>query len=284
MAIYTAHLPKWKTDEVEEIKRNTNEFALTGLVDMYGIPASQLQQIRRNLKGKVVVKMTRNTLIEQALTELGGSIETIKNYISGQSALIFTNESPFKLYKELEKTKSKMYAKPGDIAPEDIAVSKGPTSFAPGPVVGELQQAGIPAAIESGKVVIKESKILVKKGEEIPKKIADAMVKLDIKPIDVGLLLQTAFHENTIYLPDMLAIDESEYYNKIVLAAQNAFNLSVNAAIPNKVSIEALLMKAFSEARNLGVEASIYEKGVINEIIGKAYRQMNALKGIIEGN
>lgn len=281
MAIYTAHLPKWKTDEVEEIKRNTNDFTLTGLVDMYGIPASQLQQIRRNLRGKVVVKMTRNTLIEQALSELGGPIETLKNYISGQSALIFTNESPFKLYKELEKTKSKMFAKPGDIAPEDIAVSKGPTSFAPGPVVGELQQAGIPAAIESGKVVIRESKILVKKGEEIPKKIADAMIKLDIKPIDVGLILQTAYYEDTIYLPDTLAIDESEYYDKIVLAAQQAFNLSVNATIPNKTSIEALLMKAFSEARNLGVEASVYEKGVINEIIGKAYGQMNALKGII---
>ena len=85
MAIYTAHLPKWKTDEVEEIKRNTNDFTLTGLVDMYGIPASQLQQIRRNLRGKVVVKMTRNTLIEQALSELGGPIETLKNYISGRA-------------------------------------------------------------------------------------------------------------------------------------------------------------------------------------------------------
>ncbi len=49
----------------------------------------------------------------------------------------------------LEKTKTKMAARPGETAPEDIVVSKGPTGFRPGPIVGELQQAGIPAAIEA---------------------------------------------------------------------------------------------------------------------------------------
>ncbi|MDD1718120.1 MAG: 50S ribosomal protein L10, partial [Methanoregulaceae archaeon] len=47
MALYTHHLPDWKKKEVEEIREQATKFKLVGLVDMYGIPASQVQQIRR---------------------------------------------------------------------------------------------------------------------------------------------------------------------------------------------------------------------------------------------
>jgi large subunit ribosomal protein L10 len=274
MAVYTQHLPQWKRDEVEEIKRGSEEHQVVGLVDMYGIPAKQVQQIRKNLRGVATVKMTRNTLIEHAMSEMGGQVEDLKGHLSGQSALIFTDENPFKLFKLLEQTKTKMAAKPGETAPEDIVVPKGPTSFKPGPIVGELQQVGIPAAIEGGKVKIRDTKTVVKKGEVINKKMADALVKLDIKPMDVGLILQAAFYRDSIFTPDLLAIDETQYYNNVVLAAQQAFNLSVNAAIPTPTTIGAIIGKAFRDARNLGVEASIYEKDIADLIVGRAFREM----------
>uniref|UniRef100_UPI0031B9FFFE 50S ribosomal protein L10 n=1 Tax=Methanoculleus sp. UBA45 TaxID=1915512 RepID=UPI0031B9FFFE len=274
MALYTHHLPKWKKDEVDEIKRGIGEHSLVGVVDMYGIPASQVQHIRRNLRGTARVKMARNTLIEHALNEVGGSVVALREHAEGQSAMIFTNENPFKLFKLLEQTKTKMAAKPGEIAPEDIVVPKGPTSFKPGPIVGELQQVGIPAAIEGGKVKIRETKTVVKKGEVISKKIADALVKLDIKPMDVGLVLQAAYYKNTVFTPDLLVIDEEAYYRNIVLAAQQAFNLSVNAVIPTPLTIGAIIGKAVREARTVGVEASIYEKDIIDLIIGRAQREM----------
>ena len=274
MALYTHHLPRWKKEEVEAIKRGVAEHTLVGVVDMYGIPASQVQQIRRNLRGTATVKMARNTLIEHAFTELGGDVEGLKEHAEGQSALIFTNENPFKLFKLLEKTKTKMAAKPGETAPEDVVVSKGPTSFKPGPIVGELQQVGIPAAIEGGKVKIRETKTVVKKGEVISKKVADALVKLGIKPMDVGLVLQAAYYRNTIFTPDLLAIDQEAYANNIALAARQAFNLSVNAAIPTPTTIGAIIGRAVREARSVGVEAPIYEKDIADLIIGRAQREM----------
>jgi large subunit ribosomal protein L10 len=277
MPLYTTHLPQWKQDEVEGIKQNSERYALLGLVNLEGIPASQLQQMRRGLRGAAVLKMTRNTLIEHAVTEMGGDIAQLTQYLDGQSALIFTNENPFKLFKKLEATKTKMVAKPGDVAPEDIVIPKGPTSFKPGPIVGELQQVGIPAVIEGGKVKIRDNKLVVKKGEAIPKKMADALAKLDVRPIDVGLDLQVAFFEGTFFLPSMLAIDETVYYNNIVLAAQQAFNLSVNTAFPTAVTIEPIIAKAFREACNLAVEAAVYEKDVVDLIIGRAYREMIVL-------
>lgn len=282
MALYTRHLPEWKKKEIAEIKRLSGEFTLVGLVDMYGIPAKQVQQIRRNLRGKATILVTRNTLIQHAIDEIGGNLNAITNHISGHSALIFTNDNPFRLFKQLEKTKTKMAAKAGETAPEDIVVAKGPTSFKPGPIVGELQQAGIPAAIEGGKVRIKDTKVVVKKGAVITAKQADVLAKLDIKPMDVGLILQAAFYEGDIYEPSVLAVDETVILGQLTLASQQAFNLSVNAAIPTKETIVPIITKAAREARSLGIEASVYERDVIDAIIGKAYREMSVLKGLVK--
>ncbi len=282
MALYTHHLPAWKKDEVEEIKKNVKAYKLIGLVDMYGIPAQQVQQIRRNLRGKAVIKVTRNTLIRHAFEEIGGDIKNLSKYISGHSAIIFTNDNPFKLYKQLEKTKTKMAAKAGEKAPEDIVVAGGPTSFKPGPIVGELQQAGIPAAIEGGKVKIRETRTVVRKGGVIPAKLAAILVKLDIKPMDVGVLLQAAFHDGSIYEPSVLAVDETVILGQIALANRQAVALSLEAAIPTKDTAPALLTKAVRDARGLAVEAAIYEKDVVDAIIGKAYREGQAIKSLVK--
>jgi large subunit ribosomal protein L10 len=281
MALYTRHLPAWKKTEVEEIKKNTAKYTLVGLVDMYGIPAAQVQQIRRNLRGKAVIRVTRNTLIDHALKEIGGKVSGLSKFVSGHSAMIFSNDNPFRLFKQLEKTKTKMAAKAGETAPDDIVVEKGPTSFKPGPIVGELQQAGIPAAIEGGKVKIRETKTIVKKGAVISAKVADVMIKLGIKPMDVGLALQAAYYDGDVYEPSVLAIDEAAILAQIRLAAAQAFNLSVNAAIPTKYTIAQILTKAVREARGLAVEAAIYEKDVVDAIIGKAQQESIALKSIV---
>ena len=282
MAVYTHHLPAWKKDEVADIKKHAKEFPLIGLVDMYGIPAQQVQQIRRNLRGKAVIKVTRNTLIEHAFAEIGGDTKGLTKFISGHSAVIFSNDNPFKLFKQLEKTKTKMAAKAGETAPEDIVIEKGPTSFKPGPIVGELQQVGIPAAIEGGKVKIRETKTVVRKGAVISAKLAEVLVKLDIKPMDVGLALQVAFHDGTIYEPSVLSVDEEKLLAQLQLAGQQAFNLSVNAAIPTRETMAPILTKAVREARGLAIEADVYEKDVIDAIIGKAQRESQAIKSLVK--
>jgi len=282
MALYTHHLPAWKKDEVADIKKNAKEYKLIGLVDMYGIPAQQVQQIRRNLRGKAVIKVTRNTLIKHAFEEIGGDIKNLAKYISGHSAIIFTNDNPFKLFKQLEKTKTKMAAKAGEKAPEDIVIQGGPTSFKPGPIVGELQQAGIPAAIEGGKVKIRETKTVVKKGGVINAKLAAILVKLDVKPMDVGVALQAAFHDGSIYEPSVLAVDETVILGQIALASRQATAISIEAAYPTKDTAAAVLTKAVRDARAVAIDAAVYEKDVVDAIIGKAYREGQALQSLVK--
>jgi large subunit ribosomal protein L10 len=77
MALYTHHLPPGRRTRSPTSRRTRKQFTLIGLVDMYGIPAQQVQQIRRNLRGKAVIKVTRNTLIKHAFEEIGGDTKKL---------------------------------------------------------------------------------------------------------------------------------------------------------------------------------------------------------------
>ncbi|MDY0266154.1 MAG: 50S ribosomal protein L10 [Methanimicrococcus sp.] len=270
-------IPQWKMDEVADVKNLIQTHSIFGVVSFSGISADQLQKMRRNLRGSAVLKVLRNTLNERALTESDDGISEMVQYIEGQTALIFTNDNPFKLYKMLAQTKTPAPIKAGTIAPFDISVTKGPTGFPPGPMLSEFQGAGIPTAVEAGKIAIKETKVVCKAGEKVSLKLSTALNKLGIYPMEVGLILKAVYENGTVYLPEVLHVDETEIFNRFVTAAQEAFNLSVNAAVANNDNIEALLQKAHSEAVNLGVEAVIFETDVMDKLIGKANAQATSV-------
>ncbi|KKG18082.1 acidic ribosomal protein P0 [Methanosarcina sp. 2.H.T.1A.6] len=274
---HTEHVPQWKKDEIENIKELIQSHKVFGMVGIEGILANKIQKIRRDLKDVAVLKVSRNTLTERALNQLGETIPEMNKYLDKQTALVFTNESPFKLYKLLEQTKTPSPIKGGAIAPVDIIVQKGPTSFPPGPILGEFQSAGIPASIEAGKVAIKETKVVCKAGEAVPQKLATMLAKLEIFPLIVGLDMRAAYEEGTIYGPELLAIDEGKYFSDIISAVQNAFNLSVNTAYPTSATIGTLLAKAHAESKNLGVNAVILEPGVMDALLAKAHVQMTSV-------
>jgi large subunit ribosomal protein L10 len=267
-------IPQWKTDEIANVKDLVKSYSLFGVVSFAGISASQLQTMRRNLKDTSVLKVLRNTLNERALKECDGNVADMIPYIEAQTALIFTNDNPFKLYKKLEQTKTPAAIKAGAIAPADIKVTKGPTGFPPGPLLSEFQGAGIPTAVEAGKIAIKEDKIVCKAGEKVSAKLAVALNKLEIYPLEVGLILRAAFESGTIYLPDVLHVDETQVFNDFIKAAQESVNLSVNAAYPTKETIEILLQTAHTEAVNLGVDAEIEDPEIMDKLIAKANVQM----------
>lgn len=95
--------------------------------------------------------------------------------MEGQVAVIATEMNPFKLYKILEDSKTSAPAKPGAIATDDIVIPEGDTGFEPGPFLGELQQVGIPAKIDKGKIVVSKETVLVEAGEEVSAAVASTL-------------------------------------------------------------------------------------------------------------
>ncbi len=281
-----AHVAEWKKKEVEELVNLIKSHHVIGLVDVAGVPAYPLSKMRDTLRGKALLRVSRNTLIklaiERAAEELNKpELKKLAEHIQGGAGLIVTDMNPFKLYRLLEESKTPAPAKPGVPVPKDVVIPAGPTPIAPGPLVGEMQALGIPARIERGKVSIQKDYTVLKKGEVITEQLAKILNALGIEPLEAGLNLLAAFEDGIIYTPSVLAIDVDEYIEMIKKAYMSAFNLSVNTAYPTKQTIEAIIQKAYIGAKNVAVEAGYITADTVGDVIGRAVRAVVLLAGFL---
>ena len=275
-----AHVASWKKEKVKELADMMVNGQVVAIVDVHGIPSPQMQAIRSNMRANSSMVMTRNNLMLLALDEAAKQkpgLEQLKEKVYGQCAIVATPMNPFKLFRSMEKTKTPAPAKPGDIAPEDIVIKAGDTPFKPGPIVGDLQKAGIPVAIEGGKIVIRKDKVLVKQGEAIPEDLAKLLPKLEILPMIVGLDLRAAYEEGVIYDKTVLDVPPDYYVNMLATGAHNAFALGISIVYPTTETIEPLIAKAYREALSLSVEAAIPTKENVKLLLAKANAGMLAI-------
>lgn len=276
-----SHIAAYKKKEVEEVKKLIQEYPIFGIVNMESLPSAQLQKMRSQLKGKALIKMTKRRLIKIAIEDLKEKIkgiEKVEEYLKGMPALIFTRENPFKLFKVLEKSKTSVAAKPGQLAPNDLVVPAGPTSFTPGPIIGELGQLGIKTSVENGKIVIKSDSVIVKEGQAISKKAAELLQKMGIEPMEIGLNLLMVFENGLIFAQDVLAVDEKEYCDKVKQIASNAINLALNIEYIVRDTIKLLIKKSVIEANAVAEKGDILTKSRVSKMVGIANYEMTALK------
>jgi large subunit ribosomal protein L10 len=157
-----------KIKAVEKLKNLINNHKTIGLLEMYKMPARQLQEIKKGLANKAIFKMVKKSVLLRAIEKSEKeNIKEIERFVPKQPAVLFSNQECFKLYSMIDKLRPRAFAKEGDIIDEDIWVRKGPTNLMPGPVISELARAGIKAGVEKGKIAIKEDCRVRKKGEKM---------------------------------------------------------------------------------------------------------------------
>jgi large subunit ribosomal protein L10 len=273
---------QYKVGEVDRLTSMMTDSPVIGVISVDSIPGPQLSGMRRLLRGKADMRVTKRTFLRLALQQAAGDrkgLDKLADLLDGQVALVATEMNPFKLNKILEGTVTPTPAKGGEAAPEDITIQKGATEFKPGPIVGEFQKAGIPAAIEGGKVVVKKTVTPVKAGESIPRDLAVMLTKLNIFPLKVGLELKGLYEDGVIYRSEALHIDTDATLGNFASASVQAFNLAMFASYPTTLTVPPLLQKGHMEAMAVAIAAGIVNSATAPSILGKAYREMLAVAG-----
>lgn len=270
-------VPEWKKETVKKIKEMA-EKPVVGVIPLKGLPSKQFQEIKKELRGEADIKVARKTLIERGFEKADRKgIEKLQEYIEGPCGIIASEKNPFKLYKSLEDKKSKAKAKPGKKTEKEIIVPKGPTGLQPGPILSNLQQAGLPAQIKEGDILISKNTTLLEPGQEITTEIASALNTLDIKPLEIGIEPIALLENETIFTPEQLHIDIEEIKQSISNSHQEALNLAVEASYYTKESVEIILSKASQEAINLAIESGTYTKETIEQQISLTNSKAQAL-------
>ena len=253
-----------KVNEVKALKEVISKYKTIGILDLNNLPSPQLQTARKKIHD-VHIKVTKRRLLKLALKDT--EQEPLNQMMDNVApALIMTNDSSFKLAKALQKGRSLVAAKPGQVSPKDIKVSAGPTSLPPGPIIGDLGAVGIKASVEQGKVTVRQDCIVVREGDVIDGKKADILGKLGIKPIEIGLNLIATFENGSLFKKDVLEADQSAYINKIKEIVSNALNLSVSIGYVTKDNVNLILNKVQREALALDKIVNAERDRIINNM------------------
>ena len=243
-----AKATQWKVDRIGELTELLSSDGIIGIVDVTGVPAQAMLEMRSTLRTGMTLTMAKKSLFRRAWNEAGLPEEQLETmFETAQQPMIVHSKSLniSQLFQQLDQTRTGRPAKAGDIAPEDIVVEQGPTEFAPGPIVGELSAVGIPAKIEKGKVNIIKTVTAVKAGEVIDSDLGLMLDKLDIKPIEIGIILCGVIVDGVVMPPDVLSIDTNAL---LAQAVANALAVAINAGISNSGTIPLFIANANAHA------------------------------------
>ncbi len=270
--------PKRKTQMYQQLQEIPKKYKVLALVRMEKVRASQLLPLRKKLKGDVEFVSIKDKVAKKALEKLDvPGIKNIIDQLTGQCLFMLTNMSPFKLNVLLSKNKIMLNARAGDIASVDVVVPEKNTGLAPGPILTDFKEAGVPTKIDQGTIWITKNTIPAKKGEVISPKLATLLSKLDIKPVEAGISLAAALEEGIQYSKDELVIDVEKFKEEIVQAHQEALSLSIEAAYVVPENVEAILSKASQSARSLSIESGFLTNETKEQILQKAHSQAQGL-------
>lgn len=275
-----------KHARVDALKTRLVAHPLAALVGVRGVPASALQSMRRELRERghpilVAPNSAVRHAIEAAATERP-SLAPLLEHLNDQTAVLTAEGNPFSLSLELSRTRSPTPARGGELAPDDIRVPAGTTSFKPGPIVGELQHAGFPAAIEKGKVVLKKDTVIVKAGAPISREVATMLTRLEIFPLEVGLELRAVVDGDTFYPPEILEVDLDARRAEFAQAHRRALGLAVEIAYPTAVTTPLLVARAHRQALLVAVAAGYPTPETITPLLARALAEARAVQGLQE--
>ena len=260
---------------------------VVGIIDVEGVPATAMLGMRDTLRSQMVMTMAKKTLVRRAWKKAGLSEEELNTLLDGVTIpmLVQTDSlNAFQLFAELEKTKTGRAAKAGDIAPNDIIIEEGPTQFPPGPIVGEFNSVGIPAKIDKGKVAIQKTVTAVEKGQPISADLGLMLAKLEINPIEIGLILSGVVEDGTVMAAGDLDLDLDGFTANVKSATSGAFNLACNIGWFTEQTVPVLLSKAAGEAMAVAIEAGIHNEETMPVLISRAHARMLAVAGQMDSS
>jgi large subunit ribosomal protein L10 len=272
--------PKRKTQMYQQLQELPKKYKVLAVIKMKKVRSTQILPLRKTLAGEVLFFSIKDKVAKRALEKLDvAGIKDIADKLTGQCMFLFTNMSPFKLNVLLAKNKILMAARGGDLASFDIVVPAKNTGIAPGPMLTEFKEAGIPTKIDQGTIWIAKDTTPVLKGAAINEKLASILGKLDIKPVEAGISLFSALEEGIAYAEEEMIIDVEKIRNAFTQFHQEAVSLSIEAGYITADNILQILSKASQSARSVSIEAGFMTDETKEQILQKADSQARSVAG-----
>jgi len=265
---------------VQKLAKEIKSAKTVALLDVRNLPDRLLQAARKQLRGNgTKFLMSKNSVLKRALDASGEEGRRIAEIMKTPSVVVISQDlSPYEIFRHFKLNKQKVAAKPGQVAESDIIVPAGETDLPPGPALSELKLAGINARIAGGKIAVAKDSPVAKKGERISGNVCKALQKLNILPFTAGISMVAGVRDSTLYMAEVLDIDEKRLFDDLVSSCAQCYNCSVNCIYPTEMNAPHLLSGSLMQAVGLVKESGAYSDAHISLVLAPAMRMQDALQ------
>lgn len=278
----SSHIPIEKTETVQETVELLNEYDIVAAADLNKVTSAMLQDMRRQLRGRLRFKVLKNTLMRISMEQAGKeSYDAFMEQVAGPNVFMFTNGNPFKVAMELDANRVRVFAKAGDLALDNIVLSAGNTGLSPGPLIGKFGVLGVRTRIEGGNIWVVQDTTVCKAGEPINEELVDLLQRMGVRASEMGLRVKAVYERGDIIPGDALILDLDDYRSRLEQAIGGAFKVAVEAAYFTPATVPTILAKAFQQARSVALEAEWATKDTVELLIAKANSQARSLASAV---
>src|SRR5919198_1406327 len=269
--------------ELQELVKHNNVIALSKITK---VRATQLMMVRKKFRNNIKILIIKNKVAQRAFEKVSdiAGLAKLSKVLEGQCALMFTDISPFKLNLLLNQNKVFLLAKAGDIATKDIVITSGNTGIAPGPVLSEFKEANVPTKIEQGNIWVTRDTIAARSGTVISQKLASLLSKLNIKPVEAEIAINSAITEGVFFEEKDVKIDLMEYSNELKASFLSAIAVSLKAAYPTGETARFLISEAQGNVTALAAEAGYLSADTCHFVLVRAQTKAKSLANMAAGN
>jgi len=240
-------------DRLLDLVTNAKDTLLVG-IDHVG--SKQMQNIRIKLRGKAELLMGKNTMIRRGLAKGHAEnpdvgLDKLRDAMVGRQGFIFTTSASYEDIKALlNEHRVQAAAKVGQISQVDTTLPAGPTGMDPSQT-SFFQALNIGTKIVKGQIELTSAFQILKVGDKVSPSAAILLGKLNIKPFEYGMTINSVFLGGCVMDAAVLEISDDDMINKCLAGVRYMAAFSREVGVPTEASIPHALSNAFKNVASL---------------------------------
>jgi len=237
----------------------TQEYKKILVAECLSVGSSQMQQVRKAVRGKAVILMGKNTLMRKAFKNAHESNPKLQNLLSklkGKICLVFTNGDLKEVRDILNSNKKDAAAKAGQISPFKVVIPAQNTGMEP-TKTSFFQALNIPTRITKGAVEITSDFTILVPGQKVGNSEAALLALLSMRPFNYGLNVTEIYDDGVCYSSTVLDTSAEDMMKVLQEGIANVASLSLGANYPTEASIPSLLTNAFKDILSVSVATNV---------------------------
>lgn len=253
---------KRKEEYFEKFKGYLDTYSKCFVVEVDNVGSKQLQDTRRELRGKADILMGKNTMMRKCIKDYceanpASPVEKLIEECRGNVGFVFTNGDLGPVREILESNTRPAPARVGAVAPCNVIVPKGPTGCDPGQTAF-FQTLQIGTKITKGQIEITNDVDLIKVGEKVGASQAALLQKLGIEPFTYGLVLKSVYDNGSLFDAKVLDITDDVLTAKFGEALKKLAALSLALGFPTQASVPHSIANAFKAVLAVTIQLDNY--------------------------